>query len=165
MTPQGQCRLAPLITLIQDSNPLYDICVRIMFRLHDGLPHDVLMGHRNRFNEIFKRLKTFYENVRPLQYFSDIIQLPHLPESAPNFSSELDLGNYQAPIMVLPQEPEPETESTVDSLVNVTDNISVAENVLEEKELIIRQLTDALNEKQMALEHFPICHVKLIIIN
>ncbi|XP_065366568.1 huntingtin-interacting protein 1 [Calliphora vicina] len=157
MTPQGQCRLAPLITLIQDSNPLYDICVRIMFRLHDGLPHDVLMGHRNRFNEIFKKLKAFYESVRPLQYFSDVIQLPHLPENAPNFSSELDLGNYTAPVMVLQQEPEPEPEPTIESLVdlaNAADNNAQAENALDEKELIIRQLTEELSEKQMALEHY-----------
>ncbi|KAI8128469.1 hypothetical protein FF38_00329 [Lucilia cuprina] len=157
MTPQGQCRLAPLITLIQDSNPLYDICVRIMFGLHDGLPHDVLMGHRNRFNDIFKKLKAFYESVRPLQYFSDVIQLPHLPENAPNFSSELDLGNYRAPVMVLQQEPEPEPEPTIESLVDLAhagDNNAQTENALDEKELIIRQLTEDLNEKQMALEHY-----------
>ena len=157
MTPQGQCRLAPLITLIQDSNPLYDLCVRVMFHLHDGLPHDVLTGHRNRFNDIFNKLKAFYENVRPLQYFSDVIQLPHLPENAPNFYSEVDLGNYTAPVMVLPQEPEP--ESTIESLVdlaNAGDNNSQSlnENAIDERELIIRQLTDELTEKQMALEHY-----------
>lgn len=154
MTPQGQCRLAPLITLIQDSNPLYDLCVRVMFHLHDGLPHDVLTGHRNRFSEIFNKLKAFYENVRPLQYFSDVIQLPHLPENAPNFYSEVDLGNYTAPVMVLPQEPEP--ESLVD-LANAGDNISQNnsnENAIDEREIIIRQLTDELTEKQMALEHY-----------
>lgn len=157
MTPQGQCRLAPLITLIQDSNPLYDICVRIMFRLHEGLPHDVLMGHRNRFNDIFKKLKAFYESVRPLQYFSDVIQLPHLPENAPNFSSELDLGNYRAPVMVLPQEPEPEPETTIDNLVdlaNAAENNSNTDSALEEKDHLIRQLTEELSEKQMALEHY-----------
>ncbi|TMW40498.1 hypothetical protein DOY81_014422, partial [Sarcophaga bullata] len=157
MTPQGQCRLAPLITLIQDSNPLYDLCVRVMFHLHDGLPHDVLTGHRNRFNDIFNKLKAFYENVRPLQYFSDVIQLPHLPENAPNFYSEVDLGNYTAPVMVLPQEPEPEPtiESLVD-LANAGDNNSQNsnENAIDERELIIRQLTDELTEKQMALEHY-----------
>ncbi|KAM7345767.1 huntingtin interacting protein 1 [Cochliomyia hominivorax] len=157
MTPQGQCRLAPLITLIQDSNPLYDLCVRIMFRLHDGLPHDVLMGHRNRFNDIFKKLKAFYESVRPLQYFSDVIQLPHLPEKAPNFSSELDLGNYTAPVMVLPQEPEPEPEATIESLVdlaNAAENNSATDSAMEEKDHLIRQLTEELSEKQIALEHY-----------
>lgn len=155
MTPQGQCRLAPLITLIQDSNPLYDICVRLMFRLHDGLPHDVLLGHRNRFNEIFSKLKLFYENVRPLQYFSDVIQLPHLPENAPNFSSEVDLGNYTAPVMVLQQEPEP--EPTIENLVdvaNTTANSPSVENMLYEKDVIIAKLQDECHEKQMELERY-----------
>lgn len=44
MTEPGQCRLAPLIPLIHDSNPLYDFVVRIMFRLHSSLPNDVLGG-------------------------------------------------------------------------------------------------------------------------
>lgn len=156
MTPQGQCRLAPLITLIQDSNPLYDVCVRLMFRLHDGLQHDVLIGHRSRFIDIFSKLKLFYENVRPLQYFSDVIQLPYLPENAPNFSSEVDLGNYITPVMVLEQEHEPSMQSLVD-LTNKMENFtySVAEeNILEEKNLIIRELQDRLEEKQMELERY-----------
>lgn len=44
MTSAGQCRLAPLIQLIQDSNQLYDFLVRIMFKLHSSLPNDVLAG-------------------------------------------------------------------------------------------------------------------------
>lgn len=156
MTPQGQCRLAPLITLIQDSNPLYDVCVRLMFRLHDGLQHDVLIGHRNRFIDIFSKLKLFYENVRPLQYFSDVIQLPFLPENAPNFSSEVDLGNYITPVMVLQQEHVPSIESLVD-LTNKMENLTYSiseENILEEKDIIIRQLQGQLEEKQIELERF-----------
>lgn len=34
MTAHGQCRLAPLIICIQDSCPLYDFIVKIMFDLH-----------------------------------------------------------------------------------------------------------------------------------
>lgn len=44
MTSAGQCRLSPLIPLIQDSNQLYDFLVRIMFKLHGNLPNDILMG-------------------------------------------------------------------------------------------------------------------------
>lgn len=44
MTSAGQCRLSPLIPLIQDSNQLYDFLVRIMFKLHSNLPNDVLSG-------------------------------------------------------------------------------------------------------------------------
>lgn len=44
MTSAGQCRLSPLIPLIQDSSQLYDFLVRIMFKLHSNLPNDVLAG-------------------------------------------------------------------------------------------------------------------------
>jgi len=36
MTSSGQCRLAPLILCIQDSCPLYDFIVKILFRLHSS---------------------------------------------------------------------------------------------------------------------------------
>lgn len=117
MTPQGQCRLAPLITLIQDSNPLYDLCVRVMFKLHDKLPNDTLTGHRDRFRELFFKIKSFYDNVRPLQYFSDLIQVPHLPESAPNFTSKVDFGSYVPPVMYVQPDPEPPMENLVDTSV------------------------------------------------
>lgn len=118
MTPQGQCRLAPLITLIQDSNPLYDLCVRVMFKLHDKLPNDILTGHRDRFRELFFKIKTFYDNVRPLQYFSDLIQVPHLPESAPNFTSKVDFGSYVPPVMYVQPDPEPPMETLVDTSIS-----------------------------------------------
>ncbi|XP_067643638.1 huntingtin-interacting protein 1 [Eurosta solidaginis] len=118
MTPQGQCRLAPLITLIQDSNPLYDLCVRVMFKLHDKLPNDILNGHRDRFRELFFKIRTFYENVRPLQYFSDLIQVPHLPESAPNFTSKVDFGSYVPPVMYVQPDPEPPMDNLVDTSIS-----------------------------------------------
>lgn len=51
MTLAGQCRLSPLIPLIQDSNQLYDFLVRIMFKLHGNLPNDVLQGKKETFSE------------------------------------------------------------------------------------------------------------------
>uniref|UniRef100_A0A1B6E1U0 ENTH domain-containing protein n=1 Tax=Clastoptera arizonana TaxID=38151 RepID=A0A1B6E1U0_9HEMI len=48
MTSSGQCRLAPLIPIIQDSSQLYDFCVKILFKLHASLTSDVLSGHRQR---------------------------------------------------------------------------------------------------------------------
>lgn len=62
MTSAGQCRLSPLIPLIQDSNQLYDFLVRIMFKLHSNLPNDILGGeysklyptnHCNRNNKLY----------------------------------------------------------------------------------------------------------------
>ncbi|XP_055855780.1 huntingtin-interacting protein 1 [Episyrphus balteatus] len=122
MTPQGQCRLAPLIPLIQDSNPLYDLSVRLMFKLHANLPNDILTGHRDRFRTVFNQLKTFYDAVRPLQYFADLIQVPHLPTHAPNFSSSVDFGSYVPPVVVVPPEPEPVVDNLVDVSVDQMQN-------------------------------------------
>uniref|UniRef100_A0A1I8NK85 Huntingtin-interacting protein 1 n=1 Tax=Musca domestica TaxID=7370 RepID=A0A1I8NK85_MUSDO len=161
MTPQGQCRLAPLVTMIQDSNPLYDLCVRVLFRLHDGIPHDILAGHRTRFNELFVKLKYFYENVRPLQYFSDIIQLPHLPDAAPNFSSVHDVGNYIAPVMHVYQEEElPTVEESLLDLSNSSENNASpeqqpptpAEEQIDEAQIMIANLQEELRVRQVHID-------------
>lgn len=121
MTSAGQCRLSPLIPLIQDSNQLYDFLVRIMFKLHGNLPSDVLQGHRDRFRAIFMQLKSFYGQSRNLQYFVNLITVPKLPESAPNFGSQVDFGSYTAPVVVVPEpEPEPEPE-LVANLVDMSE--------------------------------------------
>lgn len=142
MTSAGQCRLAPLIPLILDSNQLYDFLVRIMFKLHGNLPNDVLQGHRDRFRAIFTQLKSFYGQARNLQYFVNLITVPKLPELAPNFDSKVDFGAYQAPVVsVAPEtdqsdaanssnasassEPPPET-MLVSNLVEVQEPLIVA---------------------------------------
>ncbi|XP_034103217.1 huntingtin-interacting protein 1 [Drosophila albomicans] len=160
MTQAGQCRLAPLITLIQDSNPLYDMSVRLMFKLHEKLPNDVLSGHRERFAGIFARLKLFYESVRPLQYFHDLITVPQLPEHSPNFKSQVDFGSYVPPVVHVQSEPDPVVEDLVDtnSANNIVEQdqilvqrIEVLESMIDDKEDTIRQLKDKLDG---SLNHF-----------
>lgn len=160
MTPQGQCRLAPLITLIQDANPLYDMSVRVMFKLHDKLPDDVLIGHRERFHVLFNKLKYFYDNVRPLQYFADVVQLPSLPDVAPNFLSQVELGNYVAPLMLIETEATESTtidnNSEMDANLNDTIspyNTSLDQNIIEEKEAQIKRLQEELSEKDNQLQN------------
>uniref|UniRef100_A0A1Q3FKY2 Putative actin-binding protein n=1 Tax=Culex tarsalis TaxID=7177 RepID=A0A1Q3FKY2_CULTA len=124
MTSAGQCRLAPLIPCIQDSNPLYDFVVRIMFKLHANLPSDLLTGHRERFRTLFHQLKSFYNQSRNLQYFVNLITVPKLPDAQPNFEQQSDLGNYQAPVIVMPDSDpaDNDVESVVsDSLIDTTE--------------------------------------------
>lgn len=45
-----------------------------------------------------------------MQYFVSLITVPKLPENAPNFSSQVDFGAYQPPVVVIP---EPEVEGTL----------------------------------------------------
>ncbi|KAH8327853.1 hypothetical protein KR067_001050 [Drosophila pandora] len=148
MTPQGQCRLAPIVCLIQDSNALYDMSVRLMFKLHDGLPYDVLSGHRERFSGLFLKLKDFYNNVRPLQYFKDLIVVPELPESSPNFKSQNDFTSYVPPVVHVPQEPDPVVEDLVDTnnveaeaYSQAQQQLSVLEGIISEKEAGIEELS------------------------
>uniref|UniRef100_U5EQY1 Putative actin-binding protein n=1 Tax=Corethrella appendiculata TaxID=1370023 RepID=U5EQY1_9DIPT len=117
MTSAGQCRLAPLIPLIQDSNPLYDFVVRIMFKLHANLPSDLLQGHRERFRTIFRQLKSFYDQARNLQYFVNLITVPKLPDTQPNFQVQSDFGNYTAPVVVMSND----TESEISEFQDVND--------------------------------------------
>lgn len=124
MTSAGQCRLAPLIPCIQDSNPLYDFVVRIMFKLHANLPSDLLTGHRERFRTLFHQLKSFYNQSRNLQYFVNLITVPKLPDAPPNFEQQSDLGNYQAPVVVMPDSDpmDNDTESIVsESLIDTAE--------------------------------------------
>lgn len=106
LTPAGQCRLAPLIPCIQDSCQLYDYIVKMLFKLHasmhpsspqsiytsllclhfsswrhrSGLPADTLGGHRTRFYDQYKALVEFYHQSANLQFFKNLIRVPHLPK-------------------------------------------------------------------------------------
>ncbi|XP_026845723.1 huntingtin-interacting protein 1 [Drosophila persimilis] len=155
MTQQGQCRLAPMICLIQDSNSLYDNSVRIMFKLHESLPNDVLSGHRDRFNGLFSKLKVFYENVRPLQYFKSLISVPELPESSPNFSSQVDFSSYIPPVVYVQPEPDPIVEDLVETSCpsepddgQMQQQLNALEGIINEKEATIEDLKLTLNSLQ-----------------
>lgn len=161
MTQQGQCRLAPIITLIQDSNPLYDISVRLMFKLHEKLPNDVLSGHRERFTGLFNKLKFFYESVRPLQYFHDLISVPQLPERSPDFRSQVDFGSYIPPVVTVQSEPDlvvndlvdtKTTANTVEQDPVLVQRINTLENVIEEKNETIERLMEKLSTEEINIE-------------
>uniref|UniRef100_A0A7E4VWV4 Huntingtin-interacting protein 1 n=1 Tax=Panagrellus redivivus TaxID=6233 RepID=A0A7E4VWV4_PANRE len=97
ITLPGQCLLAPLVLVILDTSKIYDIIVKMLFKLHDKVPADVLMGHRSRFNTAFHQLKKFYDECSGLQYFQYLVSIPTLPSQPPNFLNSTDLQTYQAP--------------------------------------------------------------------
>ncbi|XP_070071075.1 huntingtin-interacting protein 1-related protein-like [Drosophila takahashii] len=165
MTPQGQCRLAPIVCLIQDSNALYDLSVRLMFKLHDGVPYDVVSGHRDRFHGLFLKLKSFYNNVRPLQYFKDLITVPELPDSSPNFKSQNDFTSYVPPVVHVPQEPDPVVEDLVDTnnheaeaFSQAQQQLSMLEGIISEKEAGIEELSFKLVNLQKNFHELQQCY-------
>uniref|UniRef100_A0A4W4FMW6 I/LWEQ domain-containing protein n=1 Tax=Electrophorus electricus TaxID=8005 RepID=A0A4W4FMW6_ELEEL len=116
VTAAGQCRLAPLIQVILDCSHLYDYTVKLLFKLHSCLPADTLQGHRDRFQEQFKKLKSLFYRSSNLQYFKRLIQIPQLPENPPNFLRASALSEHISPVVVIPAEASsPETEHVVET--------------------------------------------------
>ncbi|TNN54576.1 Huntingtin-interacting protein 1-related protein [Liparis tanakae] len=100
----GQCRLSPLIQVIQDCSHLYHFTVKLLFKLHACLPADTLQGHRDRFHDQFHSLKTFFNKTRDMLYFKRLIQIPKLPDSPPNFLHAASLAKHVKPVVVIPDE-------------------------------------------------------------
>ncbi|XP_016386125.1 huntingtin-interacting protein 1-related protein-like [Sinocyclocheilus rhinocerous] len=99
-TPVGQCRLAPLVLVIQDCGPLYHFLVKLLFKLHSRIPLDALLGHRERFREQFNSLTQFFERARGMEFFKSIIQIPDLPDEPPNFLRAASFADHVKPVVV-----------------------------------------------------------------
>uniref|UniRef100_A0A671PT18 Huntingtin-interacting protein 1-related protein-like n=1 Tax=Sinocyclocheilus anshuiensis TaxID=1608454 RepID=A0A671PT18_9TELE len=99
-TPVGQCRLAPLVLVIQDCGPLYHFLVKLLFKLHSRTPVDSLLGHRERFREQFNGLTQFFERARGMEFFKSIIQIPDLPDEPPNFLRAASFADHVKPVVV-----------------------------------------------------------------
>uniref|UniRef100_A0A8C1LUS1 Huntingtin interacting protein 1 related b n=1 Tax=Cyprinus carpio TaxID=7962 RepID=A0A8C1LUS1_CYPCA len=119
----GQCKLAPLIQVIQDCSHLYHYTVKLLFKLHACLPADTLQGHRERFHEQFHSLKTFLNKARDMLYFKRLIQIPRLPDSPPNFLRASALAEHVKPMVVIPDEEELEEqeEDEPETLIDVSE--------------------------------------------
>ncbi|XP_067114318.1 huntingtin-interacting protein 1-related protein-like isoform X2 [Osmerus mordax] len=111
-TPAGQCRLAPLIPLILDCSFLYHFTVKLMFKLHSRVSPDSLLGHRERFRDLFNSLTRFFDRAREMEFFKKVIQIPDLPDAPPNFLRAAALAEYVKAVAVVPnQEPHEEEEA------------------------------------------------------
>uniref|UniRef100_A0A669BZ41 Huntingtin-interacting protein 1-related protein n=1 Tax=Oreochromis niloticus TaxID=8128 RepID=A0A669BZ41_ORENI len=113
-TPAGQCRLMPLIPLIQDCSFLYHFSVRLLFKLHSRISPDVLLGHRERFRDLFMSLTQFFDKAREMEFFKTFIQIPDLPDAPPNFLRAAALAEYKKPVVVMPNEEHHEEEEDVE---------------------------------------------------
>ncbi|XP_077944878.1 huntingtin-interacting protein 1-related protein isoform X2 [Gasterosteus aculeatus] len=103
-SPAGQCRLTPLIPLILDCSFLYHFSVLLMFKLHSRIAPDVLLGHRERFRDLFNSLAQFFDRARETEFFKSIIQIPDLPDAPPNFLRAAAWGEYKKPVVVMEAE-------------------------------------------------------------
>ena len=110
-----------------------------------GLPADTLGGHRTRFYDQYKALLEFYHQSANLQFFKNLIKVPHLPkvsatqkmlklyqafimiycsgfQDPPNFLVASNLHSHVKPVAIVPEpEPEPEPqEAATDLLIDTT---------------------------------------------
>ncbi|KAH0954789.1 hypothetical protein HN011_008832 [Eciton burchellii] len=154
MTPCGQCRLAPLIPCIQDASQLYDCCVKILFKLHGALPADTLTGHRDRFSKQFHELKSFYNTIKHMQYFKQLIAIPSLPENPPNFLIQSELRTYVTPMVVLPPEEIIDSETAIENLIDTSDAGSLTGDQLDSTNTRNGSISpDALIERDSLIDH------------
>uniref|UniRef100_A0AAQ5ZRQ1 I/LWEQ domain-containing protein n=1 Tax=Amphiprion ocellaris TaxID=80972 RepID=A0AAQ5ZRQ1_AMPOC len=109
-TPAGQCRLTPLIPLILDCSFLYHFSVRLLFKLHSRIAPDVLLGHRERFRDLFMSLTQFFDRAREMEFFKSVIRIPDLPDEPPNFLRAAALAEHKKPVVVMPNEERYEEE-------------------------------------------------------
>ncbi|KAM4707564.1 huntingtin-interacting protein 1-related protein [Discoglossus pictus] len=137
----GQCKLAPLIQVIQDCSHLYHYTVKLMFKLHSCLPADTLQGHRDRFHEQFHSLKTFFKRASDMLYFKRLIQIPRLPDNPPNFLRASALAEHVKPVVVIPNET-PEEEEVPEALIEINTAQPVEQQVVED---LFQQNLDAPN--------------------
>lgn len=129
----GQCKLAPLIQVIQDCSHLYHYTVKLMFKLHSCLPPDTLQGHRDRFHEQFHSLKNFLKRASDMLYFKRLIQIPRLPDNPPNFLRASALEEHVKPVVVMANEvPEEEEPPQTESLIEISNAQPVEQQVVED---------------------------------
>ncbi|XP_061673698.1 huntingtin interacting protein 1 related b [Syngnathoides biaculeatus] len=121
----GQCRLSPLIQVIQDCSQLYHFMVKLLFKLHACLPADTLQGHRDRFRDQFQSLKSFFNRAREMMYFKRLIQIPRLPDTPPNFLHAASLAKHVKLVVVIPDEDDGEDDDDdPEPLIDVSDTAS-----------------------------------------
>uniref|UniRef100_A0AC35TQV0 ENTH domain-containing protein n=1 Tax=Rhabditophanes sp. KR3021 TaxID=114890 RepID=A0AC35TQV0_9BILA len=124
LIPQGQCLLAPLILVILDTSKFYDYLVKIIFKLHAALPADVLSGHRQRFNQLFVKVKKFYEDASKMQFFKYQASIPPIPQNPPDFLVATEFNSYQTPHAYLKGE-ELDNVSSGDTQSNADDSTTI----------------------------------------
>ncbi|XP_061788929.1 huntingtin interacting protein 1 related b [Nerophis lumbriciformis] len=119
----GQCRLSPLVQVIQDCSQLYHFMVKLLFKLHACLPADTLQGHRDRFRDQFQSLKSFFNRAREMHYFKRLIQIPKLPDSPPNFLHAAALAKHVKPVVVIGDDDDgDDDDDDVETLIDISDS-------------------------------------------
>ena len=87
-TQVAQCRVAPLVPVIEDQNGLYDLSYHIMQLLHSNLPAELLAGHRERYYRHYNAMRKFLLTSKSLSYVSSLTKIRDLAIDPPVFVVE-----------------------------------------------------------------------------
>uniref|UniRef100_A0A8C6Q1I6 Huntingtin interacting protein 1 related b n=1 Tax=Nothobranchius furzeri TaxID=105023 RepID=A0A8C6Q1I6_NOTFU len=105
----GQCRLAPLIQVIQDSSQLYHFTVKLLFKLHacKNTRHPQITLHGSGiFVYLLKSNVQLY--FPPALNGTNTLSFCH--QSPPNFLHAASLAKHVKPVVVIPDDDEPEQD-------------------------------------------------------
>lgn len=119
-TIQGQFRVAPVILLIDDAKGLYNFSIFVLNKLHSSLPEEMLDGHRDRFSQLFTKLRKFYGSLKPYGYFTELIAIPTLPTFEPRFKSSVVAVEQSQIETTKSTAPPPEPNYFVTDLIDMT---------------------------------------------
>ena len=87
-TQVAQCRVAPLVPVIEDQNGLYDLSYHIMQLLHSNLPAELLAGHRERYYRHYNAMRKFLLSSKSLSYVNSLTKIRDLALDPPVFVVE-----------------------------------------------------------------------------
>lgn len=96
-TNVAQCRVAPLVPVIEGQTGLFELSKRLMNMLHTNLPEDLLAGHRERFSRHYVTMRKFWVSSKSLSYVSSLTQIPDLLAEPPKFVAEDDIDLLLSP--------------------------------------------------------------------
>lgn len=122
-TLQGQFRVGPVVLLIDDAKGLYNFSIFLLNKLHSSLPEEMLDGHRDRFSQLFAKLKKFYESLKPYGYFTELVTIPTLPTFEPRFKSSVVAADLQVEEVHISTAPHSEPDFFVTDLIDITADI------------------------------------------
>ena len=152
LTSSGQCRLAALVPLTNDTSRLLDALTKLLRLLHLTLTWDMLSGHRDRFQKLYSELGALYDQLSHFQYLKSLMQIPRLSgdiEHYMNTLRQLALRNEMPPEQKFFAD-----EDLNDAVAESNDLISVADDSVDAASMayIQQEYSDLSSRYQMVLQ-------------
>ena len=163
-TQVAQCRVAPLVPVIEDQNGLYDLSYHVMQLLHSNLPAELLAGHRDRYYRHYSAMRKFLLSSKALSYVSTLTKIRELALDPPVFVVEETFHSEEimSPISedIPPELLEPPEESGKDELIEqlLRENLELKQKLEELEENVERRdqhmaaLASKITQMKVALE-------------